>query len=57
MASDEQDVCANCGKVFSDHLLWDGNKCTPGSINGWFPKRLADAFKNSMRVPEAPDAD
>lgn len=47
----QPDVCANCGKVYSDHLLHDGNKCTLGSINGWFPKKLADAFKASMEKP------
>jgi hypothetical protein len=49
----DRDVCANCGKTYDQHLLWDGNKCEPQSINGWFPKRLADAFTKSMRVPPA----
>lgn len=44
MSSEEQDVCANCGKPHSEHLLHDGNKCSLGSINGWFPKKLADAM-------------
>lgn len=41
----EQDVCANCGKTYDEHLLWDG-KCVLGSITGWFPKKLADAIES-----------
>ena len=42
--STEQDVCANCEKPYGEHLLHDGNKCSLGSIMGWFPKKLADAL-------------
>lgn len=46
----ERDVCAHCGKFYDEHLLWDGNKCSLGSINGWFPKRVADAFTASRKL-------
>lgn len=42
----QQEVCANCGKPYNDHLLWDGNKCEAGSVNGWFPKSIATALKS-----------
>lgn len=44
--STEQDVCANCEKPYGEHLLHDGNKCSLGSIMGWFPKKLADALES-----------
>ncbi len=36
--------CANCGKPYRAHLLHDGNKCSPGSANAWFPGGLADVL-------------
>ena len=40
------EVCANCGKPYGEHLIHDGNKCSYGSITGWFPKAIADALDN-----------
>lgn len=45
----DQQVCANCGKPYDQHLLWDGNKCEQGSITGWFPKQVADAITKSRK--------
>lgn len=45
-------VCANCGKPYDEHLLWDGNKCEPGSIAGWFPKQVADAIESAKTSPK-----
>lgn len=49
-----EDVCANCGRYYGQHLLYDGNKCVMGSINGWFPKRLADSL-GTMKPNDFPE--
>lgn len=46
------ELCANCGNVYQEHLLHDGNKCHVGSVNGWFPKSVADAI-NDAKAPDA----
>ena len=52
-AEDFEQVCANCNKPYRAHLLHDGNKCSPGSVNGWFPKTLADAIQSSRGTDAA----
>ena len=46
-----EQVCANCNKPYGDHLLHDGNKCSLGSVMGWFPKALAVTM-GRLTVPE-----
>ena len=42
-----EETCANCGRPYAQHLHWDGNKCSLGSITGWFPKTIANALTNN----------
>ena len=46
--TDRPNTCANCGKTYGEHLLHDGNKCSLGSVMGWFPKTLADAMTDLL---------
>ncbi len=39
-----EQACANCGKPYRAHLLHNGNKCFPASVECWFPKSIADAL-------------
>lgn len=48
-------TCANCDKPYDEHLIWDGNKCERGSINGWFPKSVANVI-DPVAVATRPDA-
>ena len=43
----KQQTCANCGKVYSEHLK--GTYCRIGSNQKWFPQTLADAIVKSTQ--------
>jgi len=51
--TDRPNTCANCGKTCGEHLLHDGNKCSLGSVMGWFPKTLADAMTDRPKPTTA----
>jgi DNA repair exonuclease SbcCD ATPase subunit len=47
----DQDICANCGKVYEKHS--EQTYCGPGESK-WFPKKLADATMKAEKMSDKP---
>jgi hypothetical protein len=50
------EICANCGKRYEEHMLFDGYRCAEAGKTTWFPQTVAEMLKEKMKEQEEKDS-